>query len=89
MARSVLVATGMAKSFSERVGEQLLGLRETRGVTQQDLDVMLGGKGNNRSVSRFEHGLHAMRLDTLERIALALGHRPVLVFEPMEPKRPR
>lgn len=76
----------MGKSFAQRVAEQLKAARQDKGMTQDELDRALGGTGDNKTISLRERGDQEMMLSTVERTALALGHRPVLVLEPIEKK---
>jgi transcriptional regulator with XRE-family HTH domain len=56
-------------------------LRETLGLTQSQLAAMVGTSG--QQVSHWERGRHAMRRDTLNSIAEALGVPDFVLF--MEP----
>ncbi|MEK6537172.1 MAG: helix-turn-helix transcriptional regulator [Actinomycetota bacterium] len=53
------------------IGQRVLATRERRGLTQQDLaDRAEMARAN---ITRLEAGKHAPKLDTLRRIAVALG----------------
>ncbi len=58
---------------AERIGQRVRALREGRGLTQEALAEEAGMQGPN--ISRLESGKHVPSLETLERIAKALGIR--------------
>lgn len=59
--------------------------REARGLTQAELAERLGTAQSG--IARLESGRSAPTLDTLERVAAALGLRLVVRFEPPEERR--
>ncbi len=52
--------------------EKIKSLREKRGWTQEDA-AKAAGLGSRQAWHQVESGNHVPRLDTLEKIALALG----------------
>jgi len=56
-----------------KIGAVLRQLRESAGLTQEDLATKLNTKKS--AISRIENHAEDIRLSTLEKIALALGHK--------------
>jgi DNA-binding XRE family transcriptional regulator len=60
-----------AKQSDKKVGERVRSARESARLTQQQLSK---NTGNDQAIiSKLERGIHQPRVDTLERIASALG----------------
>lgn len=60
-------------------GEQLRVLRIQAGITQAQLAVKLGT--TQSAVARFERGLHRTSLESINRVATALGCETALLIE--------
>ncbi len=70
------------------VGARAREIRLARGLSQSDVARALWGDHTYRPlVGRIERGLHVLRVDTLQRLAAALGCsvRALLGAEPREP----
>jgi transcriptional regulator with XRE-family HTH domain len=61
----------MASAITKRVGEQVGRLRRERGMSQEALAAK--ARVNRVTIARLELGAHPPNLDTLDRIARALG----------------
>lgn len=61
----------MALPLTVRLGRRLQELREKRGLNQSQLSDMAGI--NRSHLSQIENGVYAVRLDTINDIAKALG----------------
>lgn len=64
------------------VNEQVRGLREAQGKTQQDVAVLAGL--SITAVQKVEQGRHQPRLDTAIKLARAVGRRVAIVEERLE-----
>jgi transcriptional regulator with XRE-family HTH domain len=62
------------------VARQIIALRSTRKLSQEDLAAMIGTKQS--SISRLEKATHEPSLSTLERICEALDARLVIQLVP-------
>ena len=65
------------------VGEQLKRIRESQGLTQEEIGERLGFAG--ATIGRYENGHRQMRADELPRFAAALGVSPCAFFEERAP----
>jgi len=61
----------MASSVTKRVGERVAQLRRERDISQETLGAK--ARVNRVTIARLELGAHPPNLDTLDRIARALG----------------
>jgi len=69
------------------IAEQVVHLRTRSGLTQGELAVRMGTYGP--VISRLESGLHFPSLDTVRKVAAALGGRvQVDIVDVKLPKRP-
>jgi transcriptional regulator with XRE-family HTH domain len=64
------------------VGVRIRELRRLRGLSQLQLAVLTGS--HRPIVARWERGVHSLEIDTVNRIAAALGVSPALVLEPID-----
>jgi transcriptional regulator with XRE-family HTH domain len=62
------------------IAELVRSARESCGLTQHELAVRMGS--TQSTVARWETGTHQLTLDTLDRIATALGVRLSVHFGP-------
>jgi transcriptional regulator with XRE-family HTH domain len=69
-----------AIEFRRAVGERVKGLRMGKGLTQADVAEL--ANIDRAEVSKFENGRHDPRLETLWRIAGALGVSVASLFDP-------
>jgi len=63
--------TAQGKKSDQKVGERIRSAREAAGLKQQELSEKTGI--DQAIISKLERGAHQPRVDTLERIAAALG----------------
>ena len=61
----------MASTVTRRVAERVMQLRQQRGMSQEALGAQ--AKVNRVTVARLEAALHPPNIETLDRIARALG----------------
>ena len=61
------------KQYKEVLGERIRATREAQGLSQDQLAYMIGGTSNGANISRIELGKTGIQLETLHRIAKALG----------------
>ena len=63
----------MEKNYEERkrIGSEIAAIRKAKGMTQQDLAVMVGME--RAHIARIELGKYSVGLDTLAAIAAAFG----------------
>jgi transcriptional regulator with XRE-family HTH domain len=61
----------MASAVTKRVAERVVQLRQQRGMSQEALGAK--AKVNRVTVARLEAALHPPNIETLDRIARALG----------------
>jgi transcriptional regulator with XRE-family HTH domain len=61
----------MASSVTKRVGERVGQIRRERGMSQEALGAK--ARVNRVTIARLEAGAHPPNIDTLDRIARALG----------------
>lgn len=59
--------------FRKVLGGRIRAAREGQGLSQDQLARMIGGVSNGAGISRIERGKVGMQLETLKRIAEALG----------------
>jgi DNA-binding XRE family transcriptional regulator len=71
----------------EEVAWQLIRYRMDHKLTQQQLARKVGT--SHSQISRIESGRHRTSVETLRRIAEALGMRLIIGLEPMTRNRPR
>ncbi len=64
------------------LGEQIRGLREVRGVSQAELGRRIGS--TQPAIARLEAGRVSPTLETLDRVAAALGVELVVGFEDVQ-----
>lgn len=62
------------RQFSQRFGERLRVLRVARGMSQEDLAAAAGL--HRTHISLIERNKRSARLETVERLAMALGVQP-------------
>ena len=76
-----------ARVYLEFVGANVHRLRVKRGITQEMLEEASGL--DSRFLRRVERGAVMMRLDTLIRLADALGAEPARLLKPSKPIVPK
>lgn len=74
-------------SLRRQVGDAIRALRVARGLTQDDLAD--AAATTQRRISMIESGRHGLRVDTLERIADALGAEVALLHVKKDIDPPR
>lgn len=62
------------RQFSQRFGERLRALRVARGLSQEDLAAAAGL--HRTHISLIERNKRSVRLETVQRLAVALGVQP-------------
>lgn len=67
------------ESTGTGVGERLRALRLEAGLTQSQLAIRLGT--TQSAIARLERGLHRTSLETINRVAAALGCETVVLFQ--------
>jgi transcriptional regulator with XRE-family HTH domain len=64
------------------IGENVARLRREQGISQEDLSVM--ASVHQTEISGVERGLRVIRIDTLVKLAAALGVSPAALLEGIE-----
>ncbi|MFA5140748.1 MAG: helix-turn-helix transcriptional regulator [Elusimicrobiota bacterium] len=70
-----------------RVALEIIKAREAKGMTQQELAEAL--KTRQQTISRIERGAQNVTIETLNRIARALGRGLQVLLVPMPPSKTR
>ena len=71
-------------AFWSDIAAQVILFRTRHGLSQADLAERVGT--SHSAISRLESGQHATNVETLRRVAAALGSHLRLQFEPVEPE---
>ena len=61
----------------ERIGALIASIRKEKGLTQEDLATICGMK--KQHISRIEHGMYSVGIETLAKVGEALGRKIDLV----------
>jgi transcriptional regulator with XRE-family HTH domain len=69
-------------TIAARLGENVARLRREQGISQEDLSVM--ASVHRTEISGVERGLRVIRIDTLVKLAAALGVSPAALLEGIE-----
>jgi len=72
------------EATSEPLGDRLARLRRAKGWSQSELAAQAGTKGSQ--ISKFERGRYQPRLETLSKLAEALGTTTDFLLTGREPK---
>jgi transcriptional regulator with XRE-family HTH domain len=71
----------MASDFKRRFGNRLRELREKRGLSQEQLAT--AARLHTTHISLLERGGRSARLETVERLAIALKIQPAQLMPPI------
>ena len=77
----------MASRFQRDFGERIRSLREDTGLSQEALAAAAGL--HRTHISLIERGQRAVRLPTIERLAIALGVQPAEMMPTVSFRRSR
>lgn len=77
----------MASRFQRDFGERIRSLREDTGLSQEALAAAAGL--HRTHISLIERGQRAVRLPTIERLAIALGVQPAEMMPTVSLRRSR